>query len=99
MFYAECPASAQVGAKTLDAFARLLQHRSGGRIGNAECRTKVKCRAPHPCQSLSVERVLDKVFIGRDLAARWRGAPDRFGAGRIDIERPFGLGARDAFRL
>ncbi len=47
----------------------------------------------------ALQQFRDEIFVAGDHFARGRLAPDRFGAGGIDIKRPFGRRAGQIFRL
>src|SRR5579862_801078 len=89
----------QIGAKALDALARLLQRRGRSRVGDAECRAEPERRPLHHRHALGVEKLGDEILVGLDAVAGRCRLAHGARAGRIDVERALRLRALDALGL
>src|SRR3954471_6396489 len=89
----------QFRAEALDALASVLQERVRGRVGDAQVRAEAEGRALHGRDALRLQEFGDEIRIALDPLARGCRAPDRLGAGWIDVERAFRRRAADVAGL
>src|SRR5690348_3177601 len=86
----------QVAAEALDTPASFLQLSRGHRIGHAERGADPERRALHHRNPLGRQQLGDKVLVGLELLAGWRGAPHRLSAGGVDVKRSLRFWATQA---
>src|ERR1700750_3089416 len=78
---------AQASAEPLDAAAGFFQIAVFGGVRNAESVTETEGQARHNCNTLTLKKLGDEIFVIGELLARWRRLSHRTGAGWIDVER------------
>src|SRR5580704_2290341 len=89
----------QITAKPLDAPAGFLHIFGLGGVGNAKRGTEAERSTLHHRNAFGFQKLRYEIFVGRELPSALRDSPHGTGAGGIDIERAFRLGAMDAARL
>src|SRR3984885_2439199 len=76
----------QIAAKSLDAFAGIIEIGGLGRVGNPECRTEPERRTLHHRDAFGLQQLGDEVLVIAEHLARRRRLADGAGAGRGAME-------------